>query len=62
MTIIAAKFRVVVGALAFLLMAIGAQPASAQQQPTSVNPQASAVREGQLFQELDRIFGPLHLA
>ncbi len=51
-----AKFRVIVGALALLVMAIGAQPASAQQ-PTSVNPQASAVKEEQLFQELNRISG-----
>ena len=51
-----AKFRVIVGALALLVMALGAQPASAQQ-PTSVNPQASAVKEDQLFQELNRISG-----
>ena len=56
MTIVTAKFRVIVGALAFLVMALGAQPASAQQ-PTSVNPQASAVKEGELFQELNRISG-----
>jgi formate dehydrogenase subunit gamma len=52
----AARFRVIVGALAFLLMTLGAQPSSAQQ-PASVNPQASAVKEGELFQELDRISG-----
>jgi formate dehydrogenase subunit gamma len=56
MMIIIAKFRVVVGVLALLVMALGVQPASAQQ-PTSVNPQASAVKEGQLFQELNRISG-----
>ena len=56
MTIVTAKFRVIVGALAFLVMALGVQPASAQQ-PTSVNPQASAVKEGQLFQELNCISG-----
>ncbi|HET9537667.1 MAG TPA: formate dehydrogenase subunit gamma, partial [Mesorhizobium sp.] len=56
MMIVAAKFRVIVGALAFLVLAVGAQPSSAQQ-PTSVNPQASAVKEGQLFQELNRISG-----
>ena len=56
MMIVVAKFRVIVGALAFLLMVFGGQPASAQQ-PTSVNPQASAVKEGQLFQELNRISG-----
>lgn len=55
--IVFAKFRVTVGALAFLLMVLGAhQPASAQQ-PTMVNPQASAVKEGQLFEELNRISG-----
>jgi hypothetical protein len=31
MMIVAAKFRVMVGALAFLVVAFGAQPASAQQ-------------------------------
>ena len=56
MTIVTARFRVIVGALAFLVMALGVQPASAQQ-PTSVNPQASAVKEGELFQELNRISG-----
>ena len=40
------KFRIVVGALALLTWAIAAQPASAQQ-PTSVDPQASAVKENQ---------------
>src|SRR4029077_15356903 len=53
---VAIKFRVIAGALAFLLMVFGGQPTSAQQ-PTSVNPQASAVKEGQLFQELNRISG-----
>ena len=56
MTKLVAKFRIVVGALALLVLAIGAQPASAQQ-PTSVNPQASAVKEDQLFQEFNRISG-----
>jgi formate dehydrogenase subunit gamma len=56
MMIVVAKFRVIVGALAFLVMALEAQPASAQQ-PTMVNPQASAVKEDQLFQELNRISG-----
>ena len=54
--IVVAKFRVIVGALAFLLMTLGAQPASTQQ-PTSVNPQARAITEGQLLQELNRISG-----
>jgi formate dehydrogenase subunit gamma len=56
MMIVVAKFRVIVGALALLVMALGAQPASAQQS-TLVNPQASAVKEGELFQELNRISG-----
>jgi formate dehydrogenase subunit gamma len=56
MTNLVAKFRIIVGALALLVLAIGAQPASAQQ-PTSVNPQADAVQEGQLLQELNRISG-----
>lgn len=47
---------IVVAALAFLALAIAAQPASAQQ-PTSVNPQASSVKEGQLLQEHNRISG-----
>jgi formate dehydrogenase subunit gamma len=56
MTVLLAKFRVIVGALTLLVMALGAQPVSAQQ-PTSVDPQASAVKEEQLFQELNRISG-----
>lgn len=56
MTISLARFRVIVGALALLAIALGAQPASAQQ-PTSVNPQASVVKEEQLFQEMTRISG-----
>jgi formate dehydrogenase subunit gamma len=56
MTQLVAKFRIVVGALAFLTLAIAAQPALAQQ-PTSVDPQASAVKENQLLQEFNRISG-----
>jgi formate dehydrogenase subunit gamma len=56
MMIFSTKFHVIVGALTLLVMALGAQPVSAQQ-PTSVNPQASAVKEEQLFQELNRISG-----
>jgi formate dehydrogenase subunit gamma len=55
MTVIA-KFRVSVAALTFLVMALGVQPASPQQ-PTMVNPQASAVNEGKLFEQLNRISG-----
>jgi len=50
------KFRLIIGALLFLVFAFGALPIAAQQ-PTSVNPQASAVKEQQLFQELNRISG-----
>src|SRR6266576_1436900 len=56
MTTLVARFRIVVGALALLALAIAAQPASAQQ-PTSVDPQASAVKENQLLQEFNRISG-----
>jgi formate dehydrogenase subunit gamma len=56
MTVLLAKFRVIVGALVLLVVALGAQPVSAQQ-PTSVDPQASAVKEEQLFQDLNRISG-----
>jgi formate dehydrogenase subunit gamma len=56
MMIVIARLRVIVGALAFLVLALGVQPASAQQ-PKTVNPQASAVKEGELFQELNRISG-----
>jgi formate dehydrogenase subunit gamma len=51
-----AIFRVIVGALTFLVLALSVQTASAQQ-PTIVNPQASAVKEGQLLKELNRISG-----
>ena len=61
MMIVVAKFRVMVGALALLAIALGVQPTSAQQ-PTMVNPQASAVNEGQLFQELKSHLGSLHCA
>src|ERR1043165_8314888 len=56
MKTVVAKFRAVVGALALLMLAIAAQLAVAQQ-PDRVNPQASAVNERQLFQELERISG-----
>ena len=56
MTNLVAKFRIIVGALALLALAIGSQPANAQQ-PTTVNPEASAVKEDQLLKELDRITG-----
>jgi formate dehydrogenase subunit gamma len=50
------RFHLIVGALALFVMALGVQTVSAQQ-PTSVNPQASGVKEEQLFQELNRISG-----
>ena len=56
MTVLLAKFRVIVGALTLLVMALGSQSVSAQQ-PTSVDPQASAVKEQHLFQKLNRISG-----
>jgi formate dehydrogenase subunit gamma len=51
-----AKFRIVLGVLALLALATAALPAAAQQ-PTSVDPQASAVKENQLLQEFNRISG-----
>jgi len=56
MTQLVAKFRIAVGVLALLVLATAALPAAAQQ-PTSVDPQASAVKENQLLQELNRISG-----
>jgi formate dehydrogenase subunit gamma len=56
MTVLLANFRAIIGALAFLVLALGMPSASAQQ-PTSVNPQASVVKEEQLLQQLDRISG-----
>jgi formate dehydrogenase subunit gamma len=51
-----ARFRTIAGAIAFLALAMSAQPVSAQQ-PTSVNPQASAVKEDQLLQQFKTIQG-----
>jgi formate dehydrogenase subunit gamma len=56
MTMFAAKFRIVIGAFALLALAVSAQPASAQQS-TSVNPQASVVKEQQLLDQLHIIKG-----
>jgi len=44
MTILIAKFRIVVGTLALFALLVGVQPISAQQ-PTRVDPQASSVKE-----------------
>lgn len=53
------RVRILVGVLALACVAALAMPASAQQpqQPTSVNPTASAVKEDQLLSQLDRIGG-----
>jgi len=56
MTMFAAKFRIVIGAFALLALIVSAYPASAQQ-PNLVNPQASMVKEQQLFQQLKTIEG-----
>ena len=56
MTKLVAKFRIAFGVLALLALATAALPAAAQQ-PTSVDPQASAVKENQLLQEFNRISG-----
>jgi formate dehydrogenase subunit gamma len=56
MTTLVAKFRIAVIGLALLALATAALPAAAQQ-PTSVDPQASAVKENQLLQEFNRISG-----
>jgi formate dehydrogenase subunit gamma len=51
-----ATFRMIVRAFVLFVMIIGAQPAAAQQ-PSAVNPQANAVKEDQLFREMDRLSG-----
>jgi len=51
-----AHARYIVGALALTLMVAIAGQASAQQ-PSSVNPTASSVKEDQLFEEMNRISG-----
>src|ERR1019366_479807 len=56
MTMFAAKFRIVIGAFALLALAVSGHPASAQQ-PNSVNPQASVVKEQQLLQQFKMIKG-----
>ena len=60
MTMLSARIRFVVGALALLFVVTMAQPSSAQQ-PTSVNPSASAVKEDQLLRELSRVQGRVTL-
>jgi formate dehydrogenase subunit gamma len=52
-----AKARFIVGALALAFIVTWAAPAPAQQQPSSVNPTASSVKEEQLLQQLKIISG-----
>jgi formate dehydrogenase subunit gamma len=56
MTSLGRFFRLAVGAWALLLLVALAAPSQAQQ-PSSVNPTASSVKEQQLLQELNRIQG-----
>lgn len=51
-----ARLNIVIGAIALMLTLVVAPPAGAQQ-ATPVNPQASAVKEDQLLQQLRRIQG-----
>jgi formate dehydrogenase subunit gamma len=51
-----AHARIIIGALALALAVVVATPAAAQQ-PSSVNPTASSVKEDQLLQQLDRLSG-----
>ena len=51
-----AHARIIIGALALIFVVSVGAPASAQQ-PSTVNPSASAVKEDQLFQQLNRISG-----
>ncbi len=56
MAMICSRVRLVVAAIALLILAAAAAPASAQQ-PSSVEPNANAVKEQQLLQKFDRIQG-----
>jgi formate dehydrogenase subunit gamma len=51
-----AHARTIIGALALVFIVAAAAPAQAQQ-PASVNPTASSVKEDQLFKEMNRISG-----
>jgi formate dehydrogenase subunit gamma len=51
-----AHARTIIGALALVFIVAVAAPAQAQQ-PSSVNPTASSVKEDQLFKEMNRISG-----
>ena len=57
MSILSRHFRLVVGALALATMVVLSGPIAAQQQPSSVNPTASSVKEQQLLQEMKIIRG-----
>jgi formate dehydrogenase subunit gamma len=63
MTMLSARIRFVVGALALLLVMTLAQPGNAQQRnpDNSVNPTASSVQEDQLLRELNRVQGRVSL-
>ncbi len=56
MATLLSRIRFVVGALALLFIVALASPIGAQQ-PTSVNPTASSVKEDQLLRELNRVQG-----
>jgi formate dehydrogenase subunit gamma len=56
MTTLLARIRLIAGALALLCILAIAPPVSAQQ-PNSVNPTASSVKEDQLLRELNRVQG-----
>jgi formate dehydrogenase subunit gamma len=52
----AGGLRMVMGAFVFFALVVSAQPGGAQQ-PSSVSPQASSVKEDQLLQQMDKIQG-----
>jgi formate dehydrogenase subunit gamma len=56
MAMVCARIRLIVAAIAFLLVAAAAAPLAAQQ-PNSVDPNASAVQEQQLLQQFKRVQG-----
>ncbi len=51
------RFSVIFGLILLVVVAAFPRPATAQQQPNSVNPTASAVSEQQLLKELNRVQG-----
>jgi formate dehydrogenase subunit gamma len=57
MAIMSRHIRFVIGALALMLVIGLSGPVAAQQQPSSVNPTASSVKEQQLLQEMKIISG-----